>query len=88
MTKILKAALAATAEQQQADILHRLPAVIQRTGKSKPAIYAAIRRGEFPAPLKLGKRAVAWKDSDLAAWQASLTAGTGPAPCSTSTSAR
>lgn len=72
----------------QPEILRRLPDVLIRTGKSKPAIYAGIRRGDFPAPVKIGVRAVAWRDSDLIAWQEGLSTGTGPAPCSTSTGAR
>lgn len=66
-----------------AGILLRLPAVILHSGKSKPAIYAAIARGEFPAPVKIGARAVAWRDADIAAWQAGLSQGSGPAPVTT-----
>lgn len=68
----------------RADLLHRLPAVTARSGRSRAWIYAAVARGEFPAPVKVGLRAVAWRDSDLAAWQSNLSTGTGPAPVRTS----
>jgi len=40
--------------------LLRLPAVMERTGKSRSQIYAEIKSGTFPKPLKISKRAVAW----------------------------
>lgn len=45
--------------------LLRLPAVIERTGYSRASIYAAIKGGKFPAPIKLGARAVAWPSGDI-----------------------
>lgn len=48
--------------------LFRLPTVRATTGKSKPAIYVGIREGTFPAPLRIGKRAVAWRASEIRAW--------------------
>jgi len=32
-----------------------------------------IKEGKAPAPIRLGTRIVAWRKSDLAAWQASLS---------------
>lgn len=46
----------------------RLPAVQEVTGKSRSGIYSDIARGLFPAPVKLGRRAVGWRADDLAAW--------------------
>ena len=40
--------------------LQRLPAVMQRTGKCRSTIYAEMKEGTFPKPVKIGKRAVAW----------------------------
>lgn len=37
---------------------YRLPDMIRRTGLGKTAIYAAIKRGELPAPKKLGRASV------------------------------
>ena len=39
------------------------------TGMSRSWIYEAIRRGEFPAPISLGARAVAWDSEAIARWQ-------------------
>ncbi|MEO1767971.1 helix-turn-helix transcriptional regulator [Thiobacter aerophilum] len=51
--------------------LLRLPKVIDATGYSKSRIYALIKEGAFPAPLKLGDRAVGWRESEIEAWIAS-----------------
>ncbi len=54
-------------EQKPTTIL-RLPSVLQITGLSRSTIYAMMAEGIFPKPIKLGKRAVGWKDTDVAAW--------------------
>lgn len=46
----------------------KCPSVKEATGLSKSHLYALIRRGDFPAPLKLSARAVAWRESDVMAW--------------------
>lgn len=48
--------------------LLRLPEVLFRTQTSKTFVYDAIKRGEFPAAIKLSRRAVAWLESDIDAW--------------------
>lgn len=48
--------------------LLRLPEVMRRTGLKRAAIYARIREGTFPPPVKIGKRAVAWPESVIDAW--------------------
>lgn len=48
--------------------LLRMPEVKQKTRKSKPAIYAAIRAGTFPAPMPIGTKSVAWLESEVDAW--------------------
>lgn len=47
----------------------RLKQVKAVTGMSRSWIYDAVRRGEFPAPISLGARAVAWDSSAVASWQ-------------------
>lgn len=47
----------------------RLKQVKAVTGMSRSWIYDAIRRGEFPAPIALGARAVAWDSAGVAEWQ-------------------
>ena len=46
----------------------RLPAVITMLGVSKPTIYLWIKRGRFPAPLKIGQKASGWLLSDIESW--------------------
>ena len=48
----------------------RLKQVKAATGMSRSWIYEAIRRGEFPSPIQLGIRAVAWDSAAIANWQA------------------
>lgn len=48
----------------------RLPDVVQATGLGRSTIYAKIAAGEFPAPVKLGARAVAWPEALVAEWLA------------------
>lgn len=38
------------------------------TGLSKTQCYRLIQRGEFPAPLKISTRSVAWRASEVQAW--------------------
>ena len=46
----------------------RFPAVLAKTGLSRSTIYLKISRGEFPAPVKLGQRAVGWPETAIARW--------------------
>lgn len=50
------------------DRLLRLPDVIERTGLSRRTIYRKMNAGEFPASVKLGANAVAWRQSQIEAW--------------------
>jgi prophage regulatory protein len=50
------------------DRLIRLPAVMTATALGKSAIYDGIRSGDFPAPVRLTVRAVAWRADDVDAW--------------------
>jgi prophage regulatory protein len=49
----------------------RLPAVQEATGKSRSGIYSDVARGQFPAPIKLGRRAIGWRTEDIEVWIAS-----------------
>lgn len=61
-----------TAPPKKPERLLRLPAVEQLTGLKKSTIYAGLSATPrtFPAPVRLSARAVAWRESDIAAWQA------------------
>jgi len=48
--------------------LLRRPEVQARTGLSRSTIYDWMKRGEFPQPVKLGTRLVAWRESDITGW--------------------
>jgi prophage regulatory protein len=48
--------------------LLRLPAVMAIVGLQKSSIYEGVKRGTFPAPVKLSRRAVCWPESHIASW--------------------
>ena len=48
--------------------LLRLPAVLERTGLGRSALYALMKAGEFPRPLRIGARAVAWLEDEVDEW--------------------
>jgi prophage regulatory protein len=48
-----------------ADRILRLPAVIDRYGKSRSSIYDDMARGLFPRPISLGTRACGWPENEL-----------------------
>lgn len=45
--------------------LLRINEVIATTRLGKTTIYGMIKTSEFPKPIPLGKRTVAWLDSDI-----------------------
>lgn len=48
--------------------LMRLPEVEATTGLKKSAIYARIKEGVFPGPVRLGAKAVAWRFDEIQQW--------------------
>lgn len=48
--------------------LLRLPEVIDLVKKSRATIYMDMRRGDFPQSISIGRRAVAWRRTDLDMW--------------------
>jgi prophage regulatory protein len=53
--------------------LLRFMEVSSRTRLSKSEIYRRINAGTFPKSLKLGPRAVAWRESDIDGWIQALS---------------
>ena len=49
----------------------RKPRVLAAISMGNTWLHETIKRGEFPAPVKLGVRAVGWRRSDVEAWLAS-----------------
>ncbi|MFM0649011.1 AlpA family transcriptional regulator [Paraburkholderia bryophila] len=58
---------------QRSDRLLRFSEVSSRTRLSKSEIYRRINAGTFPGSLKLGARAVAWRESEIDHWISMLT---------------
>lgn len=50
------------------EALLRLRDVQKQTGLSRSGLYAAVKKGTFPAPIKIGIRAVAWRASQITQW--------------------
>ena len=46
----------------------RRPEVEACIGLSRSTLYAMMADGEFPRPLRLGKRAVGWSDAAISEW--------------------
>lgn len=57
----------------------RLPAVMERTGLSRSTIYLRVNKGTFPAPLKIGIRAIAWLQAEIDEWLAATVKAARPA---------
>lgn len=49
-------------------VLLRLPQVCERVNLSRTPVLNAIDRGEFPQPIKIAPRAVAWIESEINDW--------------------
>ena len=54
--------------REAVEMLLRKPIVLERTGLANSTLYYLIAKGDFPSPVKLGARSVAWRSSELEAW--------------------
>jgi len=52
------------------DRILRRQDVEAQIGLSRSTIYQAIADGEFPKPIRIGKRAVGWRQSTVNEWLA------------------
>ena len=59
------------------DCLLRVTEVCRRVGLSRSMVYARIAIGTFPRPVRVGKKAVRWRASEVAAWIDSRPRATG-----------
>ena len=48
--------------------LIRLPELLRRVPLSRSTIYQTVSKQEFPSPVKIGPRAVAWSEELVDAW--------------------
>ena len=44
--------------------------VMERTGLSRTAIRSLVSTGDFPAPIRLGRRVLRWPESEFEDWLA------------------
>lgn len=53
----------------------RRPDVEALTGLSRSTIYKFMKDGTFPKAVKIGPRAVGWRQADIEDWLSNLTNG-------------
>ncbi len=58
----------ATSNDLNGTVFLRLSRVKEMTGLSKSCLYLLIREKSFPAPVRIGNRAVAWVRSEVRQW--------------------
>ena len=63
-----------------AEHVREVPAILRRkqvearVGLRRSTLYQRISEGTFPAPIRLGARAVGWLESDISDWLNARTA--------------
>lgn len=50
------------------DALLKLRQVSLMTGLSRSSVYALLKRGKFPEPVRLGKRCTRWRLPSIEGW--------------------
>jgi prophage regulatory protein len=63
----------APSENLTVDFLLPRREVEKISGLSRATIYRLIKSGKFPRPLSIGTGSVRWRQSDVIAWQRSLS---------------
>ena len=58
------------AVEPQLAVFVRMAAVVRMTGLGRSTIYRLMAEQKFPSPVRLAKRAVAWRRIDLDQWSA------------------
>lgn len=53
---------------QNFDPIWRRPKVLEATGIATSTLYAAMKAGTFPKPIRLGPNSVGWRRSAIEAW--------------------
>jgi prophage regulatory protein len=46
----------------------RLKQVVARVGRSRSSIYADVKTGAFPSPIRIGSRSVGWLEHEISDW--------------------
>jgi prophage regulatory protein len=52
--------------------LLRKPRVLDRVPFSESTLHRKVKDGSFPSPVQVGDRVVAWRESDIIAWEENL----------------
>ena len=65
---MMKPAKASSLDRSAANRVIDVKAVCQLTSLHRATLYDMAKRGEFPRPIKLAKRRVAWRESDVLTW--------------------
>jgi len=60
------------ARERVSAMLMKLPDVMRETALRRSSIYAAIKAGSFPRPVRIGRRAVARRAEEIAHWRDAL----------------
>lgn len=55
-------------------LLYRVNQLTAEIGISRAHLYQLVKRGEFPQPIKIGDRAIAWPAQAIEAWIAERAA--------------
>lgn len=58
----------------------RLKEVLAICGKSRSSVYDAVKKGDFPKPVKLHGRSSAWIKSEVEQWAVECIRASRPAP--------
>lgn len=61
-------ALPSDAQDPAPTVFLRMPSVMRLTGLGRSTIYRLMAQQQFPCPVRVGVRAVAWRRSELAMW--------------------
>lgn len=72
-SNLLPSAPAHDQQHQTVDFLIPRKTVEKLSGLSRATIYRLIKAGKFPRPLSIGTGSVRWRQSDVTAWQQSLS---------------
>lgn len=59
--------------------LIRRKQVLARTGLARSTLYKLISQGDFPSPVRITAKAVAWTNSDINNWIAGRISASRPA---------
>lgn len=63
-------------QQSTPQQFYRLPHLKQRLGVSGSSIWAWVKKGSFPKPIKLSENCTAWDRASIEAWEQSRISAT------------